>query len=149
MCADWISDKDFMSSYVFWLKSYFSYDRYEDVAAFEYKHLCFVIDNLFGAPDVSALGRELQSANLDDVLGSHSDSTRTIRGWLQSTDVVTYTAGVTLLGMYLDDGGHTALMLFNILGAKMGADFKKAVEEKIASVDHPEPAEKSEIKKDL
>lgn len=139
-----------MKSYAIDLKSYYLGDlRDDDVAAYEYKHLCFVIDNLFGAPDVSALGKELQSAKFDDVLGSHSDATRKIRDWLQSTDVVSYVAGVALLGDYLYDGGHTAFSLFDLLGKLKSADFRKAVEEKIASVEHPEPPDKSEIKKEL
>lgn len=49
----------------------------------------------------------MKSDGLDDVLCHHSDATRTIARWLQSQDKVEYVAGLTLLGMYLYDGGHT------------------------------------------
>ncbi len=76
-------------------------------ARFTYNELCFALDNNFGKSETSVLGAELQSDRLDSVLEKHSPTTKRIKGWLQSTDAVEYYAGIYLLMMYLDDGGHT------------------------------------------
>ncbi len=106
-------DSRYYDAHLVDLRRYYTDDqaRYGDVAAYEYKRLCFVMDYLYGCPDLSALGKELQSAKFDDVLNTHSDATRTVREWLQSTDKVLYVAGVRVLEKYLYDGGHTSFAL--------------------------------------
>jgi hypothetical protein len=81
------------------------------LAKFTYNELCFALDNNFGKSDVSKLGPDMQKDKLDVVLDKYNSTTKKIKGWLQSTDAIEYYAGIYLLGLYLDDGGHTGYFL--------------------------------------
>lgn len=51
--------KDFLKEYLLTQTLKYCYDdspRAQDIVQFEYSHLCFVIDHLFGNPGLSALG---------------------------------------------------------------------------------------------
>lgn len=81
------------------------------LAEFTYNELCFALDNNYGKSETSKLGVDMQKDKLDVVLEKYNPTTKKIKGWLKSTDAVEYYAGVYLLGMYLDDGGHTGYFL--------------------------------------
>ena len=81
------------------------------LAKFTYDELCFALDNNYGKSEISKLGPDMQKDKLDNVLEKYNSTTKKIKGWLQSTDALEYYAGVYLLEMYLDDGGHTAYFL--------------------------------------
>ena len=81
------------------------------LAKFTYNELCFALDNNYGKSEISKLGPDMQKDKFEVVLDNYNSTTKKIKGWLQSTDAVEYYAGLYLLGMYLDDGGHTAYFL--------------------------------------
>ncbi len=81
------------------------------LAKFTYNELCFVLDNNYGKSETSKLGLDMQKDKLDVVLDKYNSTTKKIKGWIQSTDPIEYYAGVYLLGLYLDDGGHTGYFL--------------------------------------
>ena len=81
------------------------------LAKFTYNELCFALDNNFGKSETSKLGPNMQKDKLDVVLDKYNSTTKKIKGWIQSTDPIEYYAGVYLLGLYLDDGGHTGYFL--------------------------------------
>ena len=85
--------------------------RDADLAKFTYNELCFALDNNYGKSETSKLGLDMQKDKLDVVLDKYNSTTKKIKTWIQSTDALEYYAGVYLLGMYLDDGGHTAYFL--------------------------------------
>jgi len=122
-------------------------ERLADLTDYTYNELCFAIDNIFGKPEVSVLGKELQSSKLDDVLAKHDDTTRKIAQWLRSSDNSEYLAGMILLGMYLDDHGHTSFLpnLDMIRDEERAAEIKALLD----SVDKPDIYDKSEVRDKL
>lgn len=107
-----MSDEDYIGRYISWL---FSTTRSEDAAIFDYNELCFVMDNMYGDSGRTVLGKDLASKGLDKALEEYSDTTRTIRNYLKSQDVATYIAGISSLGRFFQDGGHTMLSLHELL----------------------------------
>ena len=80
--------------------------RAEDVIEYTYSELCFVMDNLYGFPGRIPLNSVLEEKGLDGMLESNKDA-KNIKTLLRSEDVTQYMVGLTGLGRYLFDGGHT------------------------------------------
>ena len=116
--------------------------RSADLVDLTYKEFCLVIDNNYGKPDTAALGKELQKSKLDDVLNNYNESTKKIASWLQSDDYVEYIAGLTALGAYLNDGGHTS---FPVLNNIVGDERKAEVINLLNTIDVPEIRDKGTI----
>ena len=85
-------------------------DRKEDMAAFCYAELCFVIDHFYGMPGRSPLESDIQSVGLDKALDT-AENGPLIKQLLQSTDMDEYIIGMKGLQVLLQDGGHTSLMV--------------------------------------
>ena len=84
--------------------------RNEDMAAFCYAELCFVIDHFYGMPGRSPLESGIQSEGLDKALDT-ADNGALIKQLLKSTNMNDYFIGMKSLQVLLQDGGHTDLMV--------------------------------------
>ncbi len=84
--------------------------RDEDMAAFSYAELCFVIDHFYGMPGRSPLESGIQNDGLDKTLDTVENGPL-IKKLLKSTDMEDYLIGMKSLQVLLDDGGHTNLMV--------------------------------------
>ena len=84
--------------------------REEDMAAFCYAELCFVIDHFYGMPGRSPLESGIQNDGLDKTLDTVENGPL-IKKLLKSTDMEEYIMGMKSLQVLLDDGGHTNLMV--------------------------------------
>ncbi len=90
--------------------------REEDVAAFGYRELCFVLDNLYGRPE-RAQSREftdsLLTLGLDKTLEKGGTmegiELEKLRSYLSSTNKAQYAQGLVMLDNLLYDGGHSML----------------------------------------
>ena len=92
--------------------------REEDMAAFCYAELCFVIDHFYGMPGRSPLESGIQNDGLDKALDT-AENGPLIKQLLKSTDMEEYLTGMKGLHVLLNDGGHTNLLvdmpLYNII----------------------------------
>lgn len=84
--------------------------REEDMAAFCYAELCFVIDHFYGMPGRSPLEGGIQNDGLDKTLDVIEHGP-TIKKLLKSTNTNEYFIGMKSLQVLLQDGGHTDLMV--------------------------------------
>ena len=85
-------------------------NRNEDMAAFCYKELCFVIDHFYGMPGRSPLESGIQSEGLDKTLDT-AENGPLIKQLIKSTNMSDYFIGMKSLQVLLADGGHTSLMV--------------------------------------
>ncbi len=84
--------------------------REEDMAAFCYSELCFVIDHFYGMPGRSPLEGGIKNDGLDKTLDVIEHGP-TIKKLLKSTNTKEYFFGMKSLQVLLQDGGHTNLMV--------------------------------------
>ena len=84
--------------------------REEDMAAFCYSELCFVIDHFYGMPGRSPLEGGIKNDGLDKTLDVIEHGP-TIKKLLKSTNTDEYFFGMKSLQVLLHDGGHTNLMV--------------------------------------
>ena len=84
--------------------------RNEDMAAFCYAELCFVIDHFYGMPGRSPLESGIRNDGLDKALDT-ADNGTLIKQLLKSTNMNEYFIGMKGLQVLLQDGGHTGLMV--------------------------------------
>ena len=84
--------------------------REEDMAAFCYSELCFVIDHFYGMPGRSPLEGGIKNDGLDKTLDAIEHGP-TIKKLLKSTNTDEYFFGMKSLQVLLHDGGHTNLMV--------------------------------------
>ena len=102
-------------------------DRKEDMAAFCYAELCFVIDHFYGMPGRSPLESDIQSVGLDKALDT-AENGPLIKQLLQSTDMDEYIIGMKGLQVLLQDGGHTSLMVdMDLYGITMEEELAEEV----------------------
>ena len=96
--------------------------RNEDMAAFCYAELCFVIDHFYGMPGRSPLESDIQSKGLDKALDT-AENGPLIKKLLKSTDMEEYIIGMKGLQTLLQDGGHTNLLIdLDLYTITMGDD---------------------------
>ena len=91
-------------------------ERPEDLAAFTYKELCFVLDHFYGRPGREPINASMSENGLDKALDSYGDAGAMIKKFLQSTDLAEYYAGFSCLNWLFYDGGHTGLNIMNLNG---------------------------------
>lgn len=96
--------------------------REEDMAAFCYAELCFVIDHFYGMPGRSPLEGGIKNDGLDKTLDVIEHGP-TIKKLLKSTNTKEYFFGMKSLQVLLQDGGHTNLMVdYNLFMAQAEED---------------------------
>ncbi|MCR4923095.1 MAG: hypothetical protein K5931_03720 [Lachnospiraceae bacterium] len=71
---------------------------------FNYKELCFNIDNFCGHPAVSDIEPLIRESGLDRALKEYDEVSARIKNFLLSEDIAAYLAGTVLLDYYLYDG---------------------------------------------
>lgn len=106
--------------------------RNEDLAAFCYAELCFVIDHFYGMPGRSPLESGIRNDGLDKTLDTAENGVL-IKQLLKSTNLKEYFIGMKGLQVLLQDGGHTDIMvdynLFKATEENEDAAFEKWMEE--------------------
>ena len=73
-----------------------------------YNELCFLMDNIYGRPSRCIIAGEIGTQGFDKALISHDDNTAYARDLLQSDNMLEYCYGLEILGLYLEDGGHSS-----------------------------------------
>lgn len=86
--------------------------RPQDLAEYNYNELCLVIDLEYGYPGRIALEDTLREKGLDGMLSESNADTQLVKKHLLSVNPYEYLAGLEELGMYMDDGGHTAFATY-------------------------------------
>ena len=84
--------------------------RSDDMAAYSYGELCFVVDHFYGLPGRSAIEESLRTEGLDKALDTVENGPA-IKQLLKSTDMMEYMFGMDCLQLLLQDGGHTNTMV--------------------------------------
>lgn len=99
-------------------------ERSEAEARFIYNEFCFAIDNLYGYPGRTYLEAEgLEENGLDATLTNMGPLGEDVRMLLLSTDPAEYLAGMNIMSLLLEDGGHTFL---SYLALNMGQFYRHA-----------------------
>lgn len=93
-------------------------ERSEAMADFNYRELCFVMDNLYGLPEKAAIASSIKEMGFDKTLETYSAGTQKIKELLLSSDKVDVSVAMCLLSELFKDGGHSALALDLILQIK-------------------------------
>lgn len=78
---------------------------------YNYRELCFNMDTFYGQPSKSVLSKSIAEKGFDRTLEEYNDDTRKAKQWLLSDQWIDYYAGMFMLQRYLDDGGHTAMIM--------------------------------------
>ena len=94
-------------SYVDRTGLYETQERPEDAAEYTYNEMCFLFDTIYGKPSQCEFANVIREKGFDQALETYDETTKLIKGLLQSTDPVEFTFGLTLLQYYMYDGGHT------------------------------------------
>ena len=84
--------------------------RSEDMAAYSYGELCFVVDHFYGLPGRSPIEESIRTDGLDKALDV-AEYGPTIKQLLKSTDMLEYMFGMDCLQLLFQDGGHTNVMV--------------------------------------
>ena len=118
--------------------------RSEDMAAYCYSELCFVVDHFYGMPGRSPIENAIRNGGLDEALDI-VDNGADIKTLLKSTDMKEYLFGMDCLQVLLQDGGHTQMMVGRMTRNEWG-DFGLEDDEAIQSLKekYPELAKASE-----
>ncbi len=96
-------------------KYYEDYERYsaekrdKNLIDYTYNELCFVFDNLYGAPSKCMLADSIRENGFDKTLETYDDTTKQIKKLLNSESMEDFFEALIILDLYLNDGGHTAL----------------------------------------
>ena len=105
----------------FFKKPYLTEERPQDLAAYSYGELCFVIDHFYGRPGRNSIDKTIEADGIDKALGEK------VRKLLKSTDMEEYIFGMEILATKLADGSHT--LISPILNGTLGGLFEeKSVE---------------------
>lgn len=115
------------------------------MAEVAYGCLCMVMDNFYGKVSTSELGSMLKTRHLDDVLSSSDDiNLNKIGGWLKSTSMAEYIAGLVAIDEYLYDGGHTmlALVAYLFLDEEAFPELAAAIRAELDTLQLPEHPDK-------
>ena len=80
--------------------------RTEDMVAYTYAELCFVVDYFYGMPGRSPFEQSIGSVGLDKTLEA-SDAGKQVKSLLLSTNPLDFGAGMQYLMIFLYDGGHS------------------------------------------
>lgn len=80
--------------------------RAEDMTAYNYGELCFVIDHFYGMPGRSPYEASIGTIGLDKTLEASAEG-KQIKSMLLSSSMMDMVAGMDFLAIYLYDGGHT------------------------------------------
>lgn len=80
--------------------------RTEEMAAFSYGEICFVIDHFYGYPGRSPYESSLKNNGLDRTLEASAEG-KTIKKLLLSTKLEDQAVGMDGLNIFLNDGGHS------------------------------------------
>lgn len=80
--------------------------RTEEMAAFSYGEICFVIDHFYGYPGRSPYESSLKNNGLDKTLEASAEG-KTIKKLLLSTKLEDQAVGMDGLNIFLNDGGHS------------------------------------------
>ena len=86
-------------------------ERSDAMIKFNYNELCFVMDNLYGAPMKAPIAEAMQNNSFNQVLDDYSDKTRRAKELLLSSNIIDYCEGLAYLQEVFNDGGHTNLIL--------------------------------------
>ena len=91
-------------------------NRPEDMIEFNYKEICFVIENMYGYPNNTyPFSNRVKSVGLDAALTEMDPLTKE---YLLSSDPSKYTSGLNrLLSFWLSDGGHTGIGFMELVTA--------------------------------
>ena len=81
-----------------------------DLAEYRYKELCFVIDFLYGRTGRSPYEPTIIAKGINAVLEA-DDKGRQVRQLLNSTKTAEFAVGMEALQSYIDDGGHTIIIM--------------------------------------
>ena len=85
--------------------------RTAELADYNYRNLCFTLDNFFGYPGRSLIEADMKTMGLDEVLAHQGEGGLLARQMLQSADVLDYCSGLSMLHTMLYDGGHTFMQI--------------------------------------
>lgn len=92
-------------------------ERSQEIADYSYNELCFVMDNIYGAPPKAKISESVKEKGFDKTLDEYSDITRAAKDYLKSTRWAEYLYGLYLLTEPTNDDGHTALCAGIMIGA--------------------------------
>lgn len=101
----------------------------DDLAAFRYGELCFVIDYFYGYPNRNLLEKEgLREHGLDAVLDVVSGG-KEVKELLQSQNQAAFVAGTEALNYLMNDGGHMRCGLWSYAPANVNGIFAERISE--------------------
>lgn len=104
--------------------------RSADLIGYTYRELCFDLDNYFGFPEKSQLGKMIKENGGFDSLMNNTEFGKNVKPLLLSKSMTDYYTGLILIDSMLDDGGHSSL----------SANYT------LAMIDKPDAAFSAEIK---
>ena len=84
-------------------------ERTQEMADYAYSELCFLMDNIYGAPSKSAMSPLIKEKGFDKALDEFNEITRSAKEHLKKPSWDEFYYGLMLISPYLDDGGHTLL----------------------------------------
>ncbi|MBQ7186119.1 MAG: hypothetical protein IJR91_00660 [Ruminococcus sp.] len=84
-------------------------ERTQEMADYTYSELCFLMDNIYGAPSKSAMASTIKEKGFDKALDEFNEITRAAKEHLKKPGWDEFYYGLMLISPYLDDGGHTLL----------------------------------------
>ena len=148
-CDTYISAAYLNGEIYFWqttLPEYFETDeaystkpRSKDLIDYSYNDLCFVLDNFFGKPPKSELGKLIKENSGFDAYMNNSELGQVVKPLLMSSNITDYYIGLLMLDDLLDDGGHSSLSVHyteKIMG-ETESDFSKAVNAALEDKNNP------------
>ncbi|MBO5552197.1 MAG: hypothetical protein J5966_09590, partial [Lachnospiraceae bacterium] len=84
-------------------------NRPEDLAEYAFNELCFSIENFYGFPGKAMLNDDIREEGLEKALNDYSEAGKKTVELLKSPGITDYLYGMSKLGLFLNDGGHTYL----------------------------------------
>ncbi|MBR1562763.1 MAG: hypothetical protein IJ645_06120 [Ruminococcus sp.] len=84
-------------------------ERSEAMKEHTYNVLCFLMDNLYGAPPKSVLAESINEKGFDKTLDEYSEVTQGAKKYLMGDKLSEYLYGLYVLDGLLNDGGHTMI----------------------------------------
>ena len=148
-CDTYISAVYLNGEIYFWqttLPEYFETDeaystkpRSKDLIDYSYNDLCFVLDNFFGKPPKSELGKLIKENSGFDAYMNNSELGQVVKPLLMSSNVTDYYIGLLMLDNLLEDGGHSSLSVHYTekMMDETESDFSKAVTAALEDKNNP------------
>ena len=120
-------------------EAYSTKPRSEDMINYTYNDLCFVMDNIFGKPPKSELGKLITENSGFDAFINNTDLGKTVKPLLFSDSVTDYYTGLLMLDALLDDGGHSSLSVkyTEKMMGETDSDFSKAIAANLSDDQNP------------